>query len=85
MYDSEYADEDVELEEVNIETISVRRENLSNSPNDKKRRRIEVTGVVSSPVQRGRNWSEGDSLLLVEAYIWLEQNKKSEGAVYKSR
>jgi len=27
--------------------------------------------------QRGKNWSEGDLLLLLKAYGWIEENKKS--------
>ena len=27
--------------------------------------------------QRGKNWSEGDFLLLLKAYGWMEENKKS--------
>lgn len=34
----------------------------------------EVTMVKKRP--RGKNWSEADSLLLIEAWSWVEANKK---------
>ena len=68
MHASEYIAEVIDLKEIEIEVISTQRENLSISPNVKKYCRIEVTGTVSTPGQRGRNWSEQDSLLLVETY-----------------
>ena len=76
----------VEVEEIDIEATSAQREKFCLSQcNDKKRRRIEVTRTTSLPVQRGRNWSEEDSLLLIEANVWLEQNKKGKGPVYICR
>ena len=57
MHSSEYSNEVVELEEMEIEVMSVRRERLPNSQNAKKCRRHEVIGTISTPVQRGRNWS----------------------------
>ena len=34
----------------------------------------EVNTVKKRP--RGKNWSEADSLLLIEAWSWIEANKK---------
>ena len=31
--------------------------------------------------QRGKNWSEGDFLLLLKAYGWIEENKKSTTSI----
>jgi hypothetical protein len=50
-------------------TATLRRENPQ-VPGTKKHTR---SGGYSS---RGRNWSEEDSILLVQAYAWSDENKK---------
>src|SRR5579871_6192544 len=51
--------------------------NQAMSPSETRgKKRVTASEESVRKSQRGKNWSEGDSILLVQAYKWIEENKK---------
>ena len=42
----------------------------------RKRKGVDLGGAAAGTPQRGRAWRERDSILLVQAYAWVEETKK---------